>query len=547
MFIQNWYLNNLANLDSPIIAPCYSSYTIPGNQSLKTQDTKTLLTQVARTSVVSMSFLLEFQFIFCLVILFGGFFGNLLVIITFCSRGARLKVCEILMISLAIGDLLGTLSIPLLTILTLKTDVSVLGHFGCQFINWLNVTSLTASAFSLVAICIDRFIIVIWPLRNRPRPWKVIIVAILIWIAASTLGIIYFLRVSYSFENKRCAISYIDDTEDLIHTVSLFLIQMMFPIIIMSALYGIILCRLKSSSVRKLSVHSSFFKVRQKRNRKSTKLFLTVVIIFYVVTLPYNIFYLWYTMNWRRIPAKDTLTIQYIFHILLLILLSNSCVNPLIYARLHKSFRRNTLRVLCPCLLKRFPKFLGHSFNRTLSSSSSSRWRSRSSYRGSTSTTTTMSPSATPSPRHSPEPLFPPPAYKELYSIPDAENKGDSTYALHPLGSAVSVEDDGNPGNAFDPLRHDDTELVTSPDDNEYYAATNLAGVSYLTAEETAEVHTGKNGCILSESEKLCKPENNGSSARSSPCSAKKVKNVRFLISNNQSDTLLGNTEEDDN
>ena len=335
-----------------------------------------------------MSFIVEFQVIFCAIVIILGFVGNLLVIITFSSKGARLKTYEVLMINLAVADLLGTLCIPLLTILTLKSvDLSFLGDFGCQFIHWLATTSLTVSAFSLVAISVHRFMIVIWPLRKQARPLEFGIIALLSWIIGSSVGMIYFFRVSYYRQHNMCRVAYKDDREDIAHTVGLFLIQMVFPIIIMSAMYGIILYRLKSPATRKLSVRSN--EIRQKRNRKSTKLFLTVIIVFYVLTLPYNIFYMWYTMNWKTIRPEDAKDILHTYHILVLILLLNSCVNPLIYARLHESFRRNTVRILCPCLEKRFPK--------------SFPWKSR--LRRSTSATTTISSPGTPSPCHSPEPI----------------------------------------------------------------------------------------------------------------------------------------------
>ena len=454
-----------------------------------------------------MSFIVELQIIFCLIVLVLGFFGNLLVIITFCSKGARLKVCEVLMISLAFADLLGTCCLPLLTILTLKSDVSFLGDIGCQLIQWLGTTSITASAFLLVAISIDRLMIVFWPLRKRPRPWKVGIIAFVIWIMASFVGIIYFLRVKYWSQYNMCSVTYKDDREDIIHNVSLFLIQMAFPVIIMSALYGNILCRLKSPTVRRLSAHESFLAIRQRRNRKSTKLFLTVVIVFYVLTLPYNIFFLWYTINHRTIPKENLQTIIHVYHILVLILLSNSCVNPLIYARLHKSFRRNTLRVLCPCLVKQFPKLWGGSFSRTLSTSF--RWRSRgSSYRRSTSTGVMMSPAGTPSPCHSPDPLFPT-FNEDPFSTPVTEHNGDST------------------GNGFNRLRFDSTGSAVSLGNNGYSPGTVVARVSYLKDDETVDVHTRNNGYILNETEGPYGPRNNGSFTGSAP-SVERQSDVQF-------------------
>ena len=383
-----------------------------------------------------MSFIIEFQVIFCAIVLILGFVGNLLVIITFGSKGTRLKRYEVLMINLAVADLLGTFCIPLLTILTLKSvDISSLGDFGCQFIYWLATTSLTVSAFSLVAISVHRFMTVIWPLQKQGRPWEFGVMALLSWIMASFVGIIYFFRVSYYHEHNICRVAYKDDSEDIAHAVSLFLIQMVFPIIIMSTMYGIILYRLKLPTTRELSVHSNA--IRQKRYRKSTKLFMTVIIVFYVLTLPYNIFYMWYTVNWKTIRPEHTKTILHMYHILVLIFLSNSCINPLIYARLHEPFRRNTLRILCPRLVKRFPKPFS--------------WKSR--LRRSTSATTTTSSPGAPSPCHPPEPIT---------------RTSDQTRSC------------------------DSTKSVISHDNKGYCLSSKSVQVSYLKDDQTVKFHEAK-------------------------------------------------------
>ena len=409
--------------------------------------------------------MVEFQVIFCVAVLLLGFFGNLLVIITFCSKGSRVKAYEILMISLAISDLLGTFCLPLITILTLKSvDISFLGQFGCKFVYWLSTTSITVSAFSLVAIAIDRFRIVIRPLGgNRTKPWKICLVALFIWVLASPLGIIYYFRIDLYEGQNMCLAKYENNKEEIIHTVILFVIQMILPVLTMSVMYGIILYRLRLPTVRKLSAHKSIFEIRQRRNRQSTKLFLTVVIVFYILTLPYNIFYIWYTFNWKTITNKEAITHTY--HILLLILLCNSCANPLMYSRLHKSFRRDTVRLLCSCLLKKYPKF----WYRSSSGNLSFRWRSRSSSRRNTFTTTATS---------SGSPVLhairerSPPAYKHRFTELAAENNLN-----------------GHTANYFDNRRRNSTDST----EDEFLLETPSARVDYLKPDDVVAFFVHKN------------------------------------------------------
>ena len=115
-----------------------------------------------------------------------------------------------------------------------------------------------------------------------------------------------FFRAHYASQWKTCRVKYEDNKEDIIHTISLFLVQMRLPFFIMSVIYGSILYHLRSHSVRRLSIHSGVFAVRQQRNRRPTKLFLTVVIVFFVLTLPFSIFYIWYTTNRGKLSPKNT-------------------------------------------------------------------------------------------------------------------------------------------------------------------------------------------------------------------------------------------------
>ena len=303
---------------------------------------------------------IEFQFIFCLCVLITGFLGNSLVIATFCKKFSKLKTCEIFMISLALADLIGTLCQPVLIIFNLKSvNYSFFNHFGCQFISWLITTSLTVSAWTLVCIGVDRLIIVHRPFssRNKPKFWKMAVIILFSWFLCGSVGFVYFFRVKIYPHEKlfRCGSFYASIEEDYIHTAALFGAQVLIPVVLLSIIYWLILKKLKSGERRKLSESGNvrFSETMNQRNRKATTLFLSIVIVFYVLVIPYNIFYLYYTF---QVP-KYTETLHYIYNCFVLLLLTNSCVNPLIYARLHTSFRKTSLKLLCACCIDKISTY----------------------------------------------------------------------------------------------------------------------------------------------------------------------------------------------
>ena len=50
-------------------------------------------------------------------------------------------------------------------------------------------------------------------------------------------------------------------------------------------------------------------------------------------------------------------TMSIVYTIFVMLFMTNSCMNPLIYAKLHKSFRRRTLQMFCSCISERYSHY----------------------------------------------------------------------------------------------------------------------------------------------------------------------------------------------
>ena len=59
----------------------------------------------------------------------------------------------------------------------------------------------------------------------------------------------------------------------------------------------------------------------------------------------------------KAIPHDNISKLFLIYTLLQMILMFNSCVNPVIYSNLHTSFRRSTLKLFCSCVFKRFKNY----------------------------------------------------------------------------------------------------------------------------------------------------------------------------------------------
>ena len=300
------------------------------------------------------------QIVVSILVMVLGTCGNQLVIVIFLMRHNLLKTCEVFMISLAFADFIGTFTIPLdLLRGLLQLHDPGNGHFiGCQLSAWLGTTCITVSAFTLVAIAVDRFIVVAWPLRSRGgvSPMLIIII-ILIWILGSFPGIMHFLRlkqIKTPNQGYICRPSW-QGNEFKNYNLSLFIVQMVIPMTAMSVLYSFIIFKLRSGTVsaRRLSESDNVNRIRSRRQRKATKLFVVVVIVFISLVLPANIFHL--VSSFHFVP--HTVANYRIYVVVTLMQAANSCVNPLIYSRLHKSFRRSTISLIFGCCMPKYYKY----------------------------------------------------------------------------------------------------------------------------------------------------------------------------------------------
>ena len=270
--------------------------------------------------------------------------SDLLVLLVFCMHYSQLKTCEIFMANLAGADLIGTITCPAKHLLvTMETGFKE-RNLGYKFLEFTEFISESVSALTLALIAIDRFAIVKWPLRSFRSPCKIAISAISTWLIGLLLGFICLvsvLEVAASSEQKYMMIC---------NTVTL-VVQVIFPSIIIIVLYT---CNVgefrKSFSNQIFEPSERDRKLREVQNWKITKLSIVIIVTFYICVLPYAILVILYLLH----QIKFTNSVLKLRTCLEMLKMFNSSVNPILYSRLHKTFRRMMLHLFCSSLFDRF-------------------------------------------------------------------------------------------------------------------------------------------------------------------------------------------------
>lgn len=285
----------------------------------------------------------------CIIVLTSGIIGNLLVLLIFGCRCSRLKTFEVYMINLAVADLIGTIVFPSMQLHILRGgSFHAIGPAGCKVIYFLTTLSITESALTLIVISIDRYQVVTRPYRDRVSKLSMSLMIALTWGVSSILGLSHFVGDRLILTNAGggdamvCRIKYDtprDYEEVTVYVLIIFIAQNGVPLIVMAILYTLIIIKLRQTTRDQIHVNNA-------RNSRTVRLLVTIVVVFFVLVTPCNLFYLMYHFSAVHLPGD---MIYPIYSLLTMLLMLNSCINPVIYTQLHSSFRRTVLRILCCC------------------------------------------------------------------------------------------------------------------------------------------------------------------------------------------------------
>lgn len=97
-----------------------------------------------------------------------AFIGNGIVCFIVKSCQSMRTVTNFFIANLAVGDILMSLfCVPFSFVPTLILKYWPFGTVLCHLVNYTQATSVLVSAYTLVAISVDRYIVIMWPLRPR--------------------------------------------------------------------------------------------------------------------------------------------------------------------------------------------------------------------------------------------------------------------------------------------------------------------------------------------------------------------------------------------
>jgi hypothetical protein len=289
--------------------------------------------------------------VFDVLILTVSVLGNFLVIFTIIHEKKLQTTCNFLLLHLAISDIS-------LVVVNIPFDIHTLvngsrwrfGGFMCKLLYPINTVFYISSALILTVISLDRYRVFVQTFKAKLRRTQARKLILLIYVFSIASVVPYGL--SLKLEGQVCFENWARFLYRQLYTVFLFAIQYAVPLVIMIAVYTSIARHLTRKTQRvslsnrgpraRISLYSGARtktrcdREREQRNNKALKTIVTVVIVFCVFMLPYQL--LWIIADFQGMSEEKLSKLSKLFVIFSYI---GSCtLNPFIYGVGDRQFRK---------------------------------------------------------------------------------------------------------------------------------------------------------------------------------------------------------------
>ncbi|XP_073670958.1 G-protein coupled receptor 83 [Paramisgurnus dabryanus] len=274
------------------------------------------------------------------VIIVISLFGNLVVCHVVIKNKRMHSVTSFFIMNLAIADILITVLNTPFTLVRFVHRTWVFGKAMCHVSRFAQYCSVHVSALTLVAIAIDRYQVVMHPMRKRMSRVKGVAWIGVIWVMGSCFSLphaIYQTLIRFEFFNKRVRLVCLPNfphPSDLFWKyldLTTFILLYVLPVAIISISYLVVAKKVWfRNAVGDVTLAQSA--ALRRRKKTTLKMLIAVVAVFAVCWFPLNCYVVLLSSN--MIQANNA--VYFTFHWLAM---SSTCYNPFIYSWLNHNFR----------------------------------------------------------------------------------------------------------------------------------------------------------------------------------------------------------------
>lgn len=264
--------------------------------------------------------------------------GNTLVCIVVVRRRRMRTVTNLFVLNLAASDLA-------ITCICIPFDIPVqennykwpYGGFACKLLYPLQTVAMFASIFTLTAVSLNRFWAIVYPLRKQMMKIHAVCAIVIIWIICVILTVPYVFVLRLDEKTMECGENWPGTNYRKAYTASLFALQYMLPLTVITFAYLKIGLELGHCATVKnaQAVNAVLHQAHRNEARKVVRMLIVVTLLFAICVLPNNVMWMWldfgngdeYARFWDMVAITN------------IILFANSAANPIAYTICHENFR----------------------------------------------------------------------------------------------------------------------------------------------------------------------------------------------------------------
>ncbi|XP_045489720.1 RYamide receptor-like [Pieris rapae] len=301
----------------------------------------------------SETFFTSFTFHLCVyfmysIIFASSLFGNGLVCFVVNSSTQMKTVTNLFIVNLAVGDIMMTIfCVPFSFVSTLVLQHWPFGPVMCKIVNFSQAVSVLVSAYTLLAISVDRYIVITKPLKPRlgKNIAKLIIMAVWIGAMITAVPILVVSRLQRPTiwhevcELDICSEMWPEPKQMTHYTWALLTLQFLLPLIVLISTYTKIACMVWGEQPPGEADMNRDSRIQQSK-RKMIKMMVAVVTVFTICWLPLNVFLMFWSAHendeeWITWPGMP-----YVWFLCHWLAMSHCCYNPVIYCYMNSRYRR---------------------------------------------------------------------------------------------------------------------------------------------------------------------------------------------------------------
>ncbi|XP_071516608.1 neuropeptide SIFamide receptor-like [Panulirus ornatus] len=286
------------------------------------------------------------------VVFILGVVGNCFVIAVVFRTPRMRTPTNYFIVNLAMADVLVIVFCLPATLLANIYYPWMLGWVMCKAVAYVQGVSVSASVNSLVAVSLDRFLAIWFPLKLQITTARARAIIVLIWIMAVVSAVPYYVYFETQVFDPEVPELIIcvemwpsREAERLYFLIAHLLLCYLLPLVLISFCYLMIWIKVARRSIPGDTRDAAVHEMQERSKVKVVKMLVVVVIIFMLSWLPLYVIFARIKLG-EELGETEGAVLAIVTPVAQWLGSSNSCINPILYAFFNKKYRNGFLAIV---------------------------------------------------------------------------------------------------------------------------------------------------------------------------------------------------------